>query len=185
LDVEATKLKGALIIQPKVFGDERGFLVEMWNQDRYSEFGVSKVFVQDNISASSRDVLRGLHFQNPNQQGKLVTVLEGEVYDVAVDIRVGSPTFGEWVGVELSGVTKKQFYIPTGFAHGFCVTSETALFGYKCTDSYNPKAEMTVLWNDPDLGIQWPSDHPNLSKKDEEGIPLAKIPEASLPKYQG
>jgi dTDP-4-dehydrorhamnose 3,5-epimerase len=144
----STKLPGAVVVEPKVFGDERGFFMKTWNQTRYEEVGLPPRFVQDNLSFSTRGVLRGLHFQNPDQQGKLVQVLQGEVFDVALDIRVGSPTFGEWEGVILSSENKRQFYVPEGFAHGFLVTGDrSALFSYKCTAQYNPSAEKFVLWN--------------------------------------
>ena len=181
-----TDLPGVLIIEPRVFGDERGFFMESWNRERYAAAGLDVDFVQDNLSFSRRGVLRGLHFQNPNAQGKLVQVLQGEVFDVAVDIRVGSPAFGRWTSVRLSAENRRQFYIPPGFAHGFCVTSETALFAYKCTDVYNPAAEESVLWNDPDLAIPWPlAGEPELSAKDREGVRLRDVPVERLPRYEG
>lgn len=183
MDIQETKLPGVIIIEPRVFGDDRGFFLETWNQARYKEAGIPGTFVQDNLSFSRKGVLRGLHFQNPNAQGKLVYVLQGEVFDVAVDIRLGSPTFGQWASTTLSAENKRQFYIPAGFAHGFCVTSETALFAYKCTDIYNPQAEGSILWNDPDLGIEWPTQTPELSGKDAEGIRLAEFPEDRLPRF--
>ena len=176
-----TKLPGVLIIEPKVFGDQRGFFMETWNQATFSEKGINEKFVQDNLSFSRKGVLRGLHFQNPNGQGKLVSVLEGEVFDVAVDIRSGSSTFGQWVSCTLSSENKRQFYIPPGFAHGFCVTSEVALFSYKCTEFYSPLAEGCVLWNDPDLDIPWPVSNPELSTKDQHAVKLADIPRDRLP----
>lgn len=178
-----TKLAGVLIFEPKVFGDERGFFMETFNAARYQEAGLSEAFVQDNLSFSRRGVLRGLHFQNPNAQGKLVYVLQGEVFDVAVDIRQGSPTFGQWEAVVLSAENKRQFYVPAGFAHGFCVTSETALFAYKCTELYRPADEGCVLWNDADLNIPWPIETPDLSAKDKLGIALADFPRDRLPLY--
>jgi len=178
-----TALPDVLIIEPKVFGDDRGFFMETWNKHNYAEIGISADFVQDNLSFSRRGVLRGLHFQNPNAQGKLVSVLQGEVYDVAVDIRYGSPTFGRWTAIMLSSENKRQFYVPAGFAHGFCVTSKTALFSYKCTDNYNPTAEGSIIWNDPDLAIDWPIDKPELSVKDGEGLQLKDFPIERLPKY--
>jgi dTDP-4-dehydrorhamnose 3,5-epimerase len=178
-----TKIPGLIIIEPKVYGDNRGFFLETWNKERYRTAGIPVDFVQDNLSLSRRGVLRGLHFQNPNTQGKLVYVLQGDVFDIAVDIRLGSPTFGEWVSLTLSGENKRQVYIPPGFAHGFCVTSDTALFVYKCTDVYNPSAEGNILWNDPALGIDWPVAAPELSPKDREGIPLADFPRERLPRY--
>lgn len=185
MQIIPSRLAGALIIEPRVFGDARGFFLETWNKARYLEAGVELDFVQDNLSFSQRGVLRGLHFQNPNPQGKLVQVLQGEVFDVAVDIRVGSPTFGQWESVVLSAENRRQFYVPPGFAHGFCVTSETALFAYKCTDLYNPAAEGSVLWNDPDLGIPWPVDAPALSAKDRDGIRLRDFPCERLPRFEG
>lgn len=185
MNVMQTVLPGVLLLEPKVFGDERGFFMETWNQARYAEAGLPERFVQDNLSFSRKGVLRGLHFQNPNGQGKLVSVLQGEVFDVAVDIRLGSPTFGRAVSVVLSSDNKRQFFIPPGFAHGFCVTSETALFAYKCTEYYDPRSEGSVLWNDPALGIAWPVSSPELSAKDAAGIPLADFPHERLPAYEG
>lgn len=176
MEIKPTKLDGVVIIEPKVFGDHRGFFMETWNAKRYEECGLDVSFVQDNLSYSRRGILRGLHYQNPNTQGKLVSVLQGEVYDVAVDVRAGSKTFGEWVAVTLSAENKRQFYVPPGFAHGFCVTSEMALFVYKCTDMYNPQAEGSILWNDPDLGIDWPIEEPLLSDKDKDAPRLNEVP---------
>ena len=178
-----TELPGVMILEPKVFGDARGFFLETWNQERYREAGIPAGFVQDNLSFSGKGTLRGLHFQNPNAQGKLVQVLQGEVYDVAVDIRQGSPTFGKWVGVTLSAENRRQVFIPAGFAHGFCVISDNALFSYKCTDIYNPKAEVTIIWNDPDIGIDWPVTEPELSEKDRLANRLSQLPEGRLPSY--
>ncbi len=175
MNIIETKLQGVVIIEPKVFGDNRGFFMETWNKEKYEKAGLPYQFVQDNLSFSTKGVLRGLHFQNPNPQGKLVYALQGEVFDVAVDIRAGSPTFGQWEGVILSNENKKQFYVPEGFAHGFCVLSETALFAYKCTDKYNPQAETGIMWNDPDIGIQWPIVEPVLSAKDKENVRLRDI----------
>jgi dTDP-4-dehydrorhamnose 3,5-epimerase len=177
-------LPGVLLVEPDVFGDERGFFMESYNRRRYAEQGLDAEFVQDNLSYSARGVLRGLHFQNPNPQGKLVSVLEGEVFDVAVDIRVGSPTFGQWTGVTLSAANKRQFYVPEGFAHGFLVTSEAALFAYKCTDFYNPAAEGGALWNDPEVGVDWPVEEPVLSEKDRNAPTLRELAAAGrLPEY--
>lgn len=178
-----TAIPGVVILEPRVFGDARGFFMESWNQARYVEAGLPASFVQDNLSYSRRGVLRGLHFQNPNAQGKLVYVLQGEVFDVAVDIRRGSPTFGRSVATVLSSDNKRQFYVPPGFAHGFCVTSETALFAYKCTELYAPKDEASLLWNDPALGIDWPITEPDLSDKDRHALPLAEFPQDRLPIY--
>ena len=178
-----TRLSGVVVLEPVVYGDERGFFMETWNKRSYERLGVPAIFVQDNLSYSQKGVLRGLHFQNPNAQGKLVSVLQGEVFDVAVDIRVGSPTFGEWVGVSLSAENKRQLYVPDGFAHGFLVTSETALFSYKCTDYYNPEAEHSLLWNDLQLSIDWPLTSPTLSAKDGSAPRLEEIPTEKLPRY--
>jgi dTDP-4-dehydrorhamnose 3,5-epimerase len=183
MKVLETSLPGVLTIEPDVFGDERGFFMETWNGRRYEEAGLPGRFVQDNLSYSARGVLRGLHFQNPRPQGKLVSVLRGEVFDVAVDIRVGSPTFGEWTGVTLSGENKRQFYVPPDFAHGFLVTGEDALFFYKCTEFYSPSSEGVVLWKDPDIGIEWPAGAPKVSERDGKAPPLREMPEGSLPRY--
>lgn len=168
-------LPGLLIIEPRVFEDSRGCFFETFHERKYAELGVSGPFVQDNFSLSVRGTVRGLHFQEPNAQGKLVMVLEGEVFDVAVDIRRGSPTFGQWFGTELSAKNKRQLYIPPGFAHGFCVMSDQAAFVYKCTRFYSPRDEHGILWNDPVLGIRWPVSQPVLSPKDAAFKPLADM----------
>lgn len=183
--VIATDLPGVVIVEPDVFGDSRGYFCEVWNHSRYANAGLPASFVQDNISFSFQGVLRGLHYQNPNSQGKLVYVLRGEVFDVAVDIRVGSPTFGRWTGVNLSSANKRQLYIPDGFAHGFCVISASALFAYKCTDNYNVKAEGGIIWNDPGIGINWPVDAPVLSEKDRHYPRLEDILPDRLPQSGG
>ncbi|HOC00891.1 MAG TPA: dTDP-4-dehydrorhamnose 3,5-epimerase [Verrucomicrobiota bacterium] len=170
------QLDGLLLIEPDVFGDERGFFLETWNRRRYAEAGLDIDFVQDNLSRSRRGILRGLHFQNPSSQGKLVMALEGEVFDVAVDLRRSSPTFGRWQGVLLSAGNKRQFYLPPGFAHGFQVVSETALFHYKCTAAYAPANECAVRWDDPELAIAWPIANPVLSAKDAHAPRLSQIP---------
>jgi dTDP-4-dehydrorhamnose 3,5-epimerase len=167
MKVTPTKLDGCVIIEPEVFGDERGFFLETFQAERYADLaGIALPFVQDNYSRSSKGVLRGLHFQKTKPQGKLVRVVRGEVYDVAVDIRRGSPTFGEWEAAILTAENKIQFWVPPGFAHGFLVLSETADFEYKCTDYYDPSDEGSILWDDLDLGIPWPIDRPILSDKD-------------------
>lgn len=183
MQIIETSLPGVLLIKSKVFGDGRGFFLETWRQDRYEQLGITSAFVQDNLSFSKRGVLRGLHFQNPNQQGKLVSAIAGEVYDVAVDIRVGSPTFGRWTGVVLSEDNRWQLWIPAGFAHGFCVLSDSAYFAYKCTDVYNPAAEGGILWNDPDIGITWPLSDVQLSEKDAIYPLLRDLPREKLPIY--
>ena len=176
MKVTQTKLKDCVIIEPKVFGDERGFFLETFQAERYAaQVGITLPFVQDNHSRSSKGVLRGLHFQIKKPQGKLVRVVKGEVYDVAVDIREGSTTFGQWEAVILSEENKIQFWVPPGFAHGFLVLSETADFEYKCTDYYDTSDEGSILWNDPDLNIPWPIDDPNLSDKDVKAEKLVDI----------
>ena len=185
MNITKADIEGVLIIEPKVYGDGRGFFMETWNRRQFDEAGLNMSFVQDNLSFSSRGVLRGLHYQNPQGQGKLVQVLSGQVLDVAVDIRRGSPTFGQWISCLLSEDNHRQFYVPAGFAHGFCVLSDTALFSYKCTDFYSPQTEGGVLWNYPDIGIDWPVDAPVLSEKDLNNPRLKDIPEEKLPIYEG
>jgi len=166
MKVEETKLEGVLLVTPQVFGDERGFFMETYNQEKAGQLGLPTEFVQDNHSKSSKGVLRGLHYQRPQWQGKLVRVVQGEIFDVAVDIREGSATYGQWVGAMLNDENKQQLYVPEGFAHGFVVTSDTAEVIYKCTSLYAPDQEGSILWNDPDIGIEWPIDEPLLSGKD-------------------
>ncbi|MBL1260660.1 MAG: dTDP-4-dehydrorhamnose 3,5-epimerase [Thiotrichaceae bacterium] len=184
MDVIESSLPGVLIIKPKVLGDERGYFVESYHHTRYQQAGIPGPFVQDNLSLSKQGTLRGLHLQHPHSQGKLVSVLQGEVFDVAVDVRVGSPHFGQWISVTLSQQNKHQLYIPAGFAHGFCVTSDEALFTYKCSELYHPESEVSILWNDSDIGIVWPSEQPQLSKKDQQALPLSKINQQQLPRYE-
>jgi dTDP-4-dehydrorhamnose 3,5-epimerase len=173
-------IAGLLVIEPEVFGDNRGYFLESWNRQRYAEAGVDADFVQDNLSFSRQGILRGLHFQNPNPQSKLMQVLQGEVFDVAVDIRRSSPTFGRWYGIRLSAENRRQFYVPAGFAHGFAVLSRTALFHYKCNAYYSPKDEMAIRWDDPDVGIPWPVADPRLSEKDAKGARLRDVPAERL-----
>src|ERR1019366_54632 len=180
MNVITCEIPGLVVVEPKVFGDARGFFMETWNRQSCREAGLDWNFVQDNVSLSRRGTLRGLHFQNPAPQGKLVFVMQGEVFDVAVDIRRGSPTFGKWHGLVLSGENKRQFYIPGGFAHGFVVLSETAFFQYKCTEFYSPKDEMAIRWDDPDLGIEWPLKEPLLSERDSRGLRLRDVPTERL-----
>ena len=176
MNVIKTKLKDCVIIEPTVFGDERGFFLETYQENRYADLaGITLPFVQDNHSRSSKGVLRGLHFQKTKPQGKLVRVVRGEVYDVAVDIRSGSSTYGQWEAVILSEENKTQFWVPPGFAHGFVVLSETADFEYKCTDYYDPSDEGSLLWNDLDLNIPWPIENPKLSEKDANAPLLANL----------
>jgi dTDP-4-dehydrorhamnose 3,5-epimerase len=183
MKINPTELPGVLLIEPRVFGDARGYFVETWSLERYRAHGLQLPFVQDNLSKSGAGTLRGLHLQHPFGQGKLVQVIQGEVYDVALDVRVGSPSFGKWFGALLSEENKHQLFIPPGFAHGFCVTSTAAVFAYKCTDGYHPEAEITIAHDDPSLGIPWPVTAPTLSEKDRAGLRLADIPEDRLPRY--
>ncbi len=178
-----TSLPGALILEPQVFGDSRGFFYESYHQSRYHEAGVREDFVQTNVSRSAKGVLRGLHYQWPNPQGKLVSVLEGEVFDVAVDIRQGSPNFGQWIGVMLTAENHRHFWIPAGFAHGFCVLSEFATFTYQCTALYDASADAGVRWNDADIGIDWPISEPLLSDKDGKTPLLKDISPNRLPTF--
>lgn len=166
MTVQETELDGVLIIKPRVFRDERGHFLETWNRERYAGHGLPAEFAQDNVSRSRRGVLRGLHFQNPSAQGKLVSVLHGAVFDVAVDLRVDSPTFRRWIGVELSMENARQLWIPEGFAHGFQVLSDDAIFSYKCTRVYSPDHERALRWDDPEIAIEWPIASPLLSTKD-------------------
>lgn len=184
MKIHTTHLEGVLHIEPRVFGDARGFFLETYNQQRYIAAGFPDVdFVQDNHSHSAKGVLRGLHFQLNHPQGKLVQASHGSVFDVAVDIRVGSPTFGQWYGCVLSGENHHQLWIPPKFAHGFCVLSDTADFMYKCTQVYHPEDEGGVLWNDANIGIDWPIHAPLLSEKDQCYPGLADIDPALLPQY--
>ena len=185
MNVTETTLPGVVIVEPKVSGDARGYFLETWNQAAYREAGLDLTFVQDNLSSSGRGVLRGLHYQKPNGQGKLVSCVLGEVFDVAVDIRRGSPTFGRWVGVTLTPENARRLYVPPDFAHGFQVVSEQALFTYKCTDVYNKAAEGSVRWDDPAMGIAWPIADPTLSDKDQDAPLLADVPADRLPEYRG
>ncbi len=172
------KLKGLYTIEPVLHGDARGFFMETWRKSDFDELGIAGEFVQDNHSRSKRGILRGLHYQNPRSQGKLVRVTLGEVYDVVVDIRRGSPTYGQWLGETLSEQNRKMLWVPPGFAHGFYVTSEYAEFTYKCTDYYAPQYEFSLRWDDPALGIDWPipaGERPILSQKDQQGQAFAEI----------
>jgi dTDP-4-dehydrorhamnose 3,5-epimerase len=176
-----TSLPGVLIIEPVAFKDDRGFFLEVHHQKKYAEGGIEETFVQDNHSHSKHGVLRGLHYQRRYPQGKLVCVIAGEIFDVAVDIRRGSPTFGKWEGIYLSSDNNRQIFVPEGFAHGFCVVSETADVLYKCTDFYNSDDEFGILWSDPTIGIAWPVASPILSSKDNQYPKLTEIAEDFLP----
>jgi len=181
MNVIATALPEVLIIEPTLFGDQRGFFLETYQFPRYAEHGVNRPFVQDNLSRSSHGVLRGLHLQNPFTQGKLVTALRGRVMDVAVDVRVGSPNFGRHVAVDLNEENHRQLWVPRGFAHGFAVLSDTADFFYKCDDFYSPKDEVSIRWNDPAIGINWGVETPSLSAKDANAPLLNDV--KNLPLY--
>jgi len=179
-----TGLPGVLLLEPKVFGDVRGFFMETWQAARYGAAGMPERFVQDNHSRSRRGVLRGLHYQLTQPQGKLVWVTRGAVFDVAVDIRRGSPSFGRWYGCVLDDVDHRQLYIPPGFAHGFCVVSDEADFFYKCTDYYHPQSEQGIAWDDPDIGIDWPLREVSLSGKDQQNPRLNAQSSEKLPVYE-
>jgi dTDP-4-dehydrorhamnose 3,5-epimerase len=181
MNVIKTDIPEVLIVEPKLFGDQRGFFLETYQLRRYAEFGISRPFVQDNMSRSGYGVLRGLHLQNPSPQGKLVSVMRGSVLDVAVDVRMGSPNFGRHVAVELSEENHRQLWVPRGFAHGFVVLSETADFFYKCDDLYSPKDEIVVRWDDPAIGINWGVTNPSLSARDAAAPRLADV--KNLPVY--
>lgn len=180
------EIPGLLLIEPGVHADERGSFLESWNARRFAEAGIDVEFVQDNVSLSRQRVVRGLHYQHPHGQAKLATVLKGEVWDVVVDIRRGSPTFGRWAAVTLAAENGRQLFIPEGLAHGFVVTSaEEAVFAYKCSRYYDPAAEWTIRWDDPDLAIDWPVGEPILSAKDRQGLRLAELPEHAFPDAMG
>ncbi|MBN2033313.1 MAG: dTDP-4-dehydrorhamnose 3,5-epimerase [Deltaproteobacteria bacterium] len=185
MKVLPTSLKDVLIIIPQIFQDERGFFMETYQQKRYRESGIDCTFVQDNLSYSVQNTLRGLHYQHPCSQAKLIEVIKGEIFDVAVDIRRGSQTFGEWAGVRLSDENKRQLFVPEGFAHGFCVLSKKAVVYYKCSDFYSPENEGGILWADPQIGISWPVQNPLISQKDSMYEILNNIPPERLPVMEG
>lgn len=180
IEISKTPLPGVVIVKPQVFGDQRGFFMETYNKQAFEEVGLPTNFVQDNHSRSRKGVLRGLHYQYPQWQGKLVRVLSGAIFDVAVDIRPDSPTFGQWYGEELNDENRWQLYIPPGFAHGFSTLSESADVAYKCTSLYKPEDEVGIVWNDPAIGIDWRVEDPIVSEKDAAALPLAEINTASL-----
>ena len=184
MKVIETDLPGCLVIEPQVFGDDRGFFYESFNHDKLAAHGLRPAFVQGNVSSSMRGVLRGLHYQWPKPQGKYVSVVEGEVWDVAVDIRRGSPTFGRWAGVVLSAENKRHFWIPEGYAHGFVTLSERAVFTYLCTATYDREADAGIRWDDASLAIDWPVSAPLLSDKDAKAPFLDAVPEDRLPVYR-
>lgn len=182
MKVMETGIPGLVVIEPQVHGDRRGFFMETWNASRYRAHGLPDTFVQSNLSRSGAGVIRGLHYQQPQPQGKLVYVLEGRVFDVAVDIRVDSPTFRQWAGVELSAENHRQMYVPEGFAHGFCVLGESALLAYQCTREYYAEYDAAIAWDDPDIGIRWPLENGRLSKKDAIAPRLSDVPADRLPR---
>ncbi len=184
MTITPTRFPEIMIIETPIHTDARGYFVESYHAKKFAAHGIDALFVQDNLSVSTRGTLRGLHFQHPHDQGKLVNVLEGEVFDVAVDIRYGSATFGQWIGEVLSAKNQRRLWIPAGFAHGFLVLSDQAIFSYKCTDYYFPQAEHTLLWNDPEIGIDWPlAVTPLISPKDAVGCTLSVFPLEMLPNY--
>ncbi len=184
MKIISTSNEEILIVEPDVYKDHRGFFMETYHQTRYREAGVNRTFVQDNLSFSGKGTLRGLHYQIKNPQAKLVQVISGEIYDVAVDIRHGSPGFGAWVGVHLSDQNYRQLFIPEGFAHGFCVLSDTALFSYKCSRPYAPDDESGILWSDPGLRIDWPIASPTISDKDDRYPVLSEVQRDRLPAWK-
>jgi dTDP-4-dehydrorhamnose 3,5-epimerase len=181
VEVTETSLPGVLLIRPRVFRDDRGRFLETWREERYADAGIPGPFVQDNAASSTRGVVRGLHYQYPEPQGKLVMALEGEVFDVAVDVRRSSPNFGQWVGARLSGENGHQLWIPEGFAHGYAVLSDRAIFAYKCTRPYSPDADAAIRWDDPAVGIEWPVSDPLLSEKDARAPLLGDVHPDRLP----
>jgi dTDP-4-dehydrorhamnose 3,5-epimerase len=190
VEVEQTELAEVLLIRPKTFDDDRGYFRQSWNAEQYAAIGITGPFVQDNLSISKPGVLRGMHLQNPNLQSKLVSAPQGEIFDVAVDVRVGSPDFGKWVGVRLTADGGEQLFVPRGFAHGFCVIKGPALVTYKVDGRYDPSAEKTIRWDDPEIGIAWPENTwdtsgPVLSESDRNAPFLSALPEGSLPSLNG
>jgi dTDP-4-dehydrorhamnose 3,5-epimerase len=183
MKIEETAIPGVKLCVPDVFPDSRGFFMETFHRDRYAEAGIAGPFLQDNYSHSRRHVIRGLHYQLEHAQAKLVQVIRGEIFDVVVDVRRGSPAFGTWEGYRLSSDNRRQLYVPVGLAHGFCVLSDAADVVYKCTEIYYPKGERGLLWSDPGIGIEWPVPEPHLSERDTRHPCLGDIPEADLPVY--
>ena len=183
MKIISTPIEGVFIVEPKIFEDNRGYFLETYNRRRYDDAGINTVFVQDNLSYSLKDTVRGLHFQTKRPQAKLIQVLSGEIFDVVVDLRPGSATFGKWTAVYLSDKNKRQVFIPKGFAHGFCVMSEFALFYYKCSDFYAPDDECGIIWSDPDIGIDWPVKDPIISEKDKQYSKLSDLEANRLPSF--
>ncbi len=183
MKIITTSIEGILIIEPRTFKDNRGFFMETYNQNRYNASGINTTFVQDNLSYSLKNTVRGLHFQIKHPQAKLIQVISGEIFDVAVDLRPGSNTFGKWTGIRLSDKNRRQMFIPENFAHGFCVLSKFALFYYKCSDFYVPDDEGGIIWSDPDIGIEWPVKNPIISKKDTQYQKLSALTAEQLPSF--
>jgi dTDP-4-dehydrorhamnose 3,5-epimerase len=183
MKIITSSIEGILIIEPKIFKDKRGFFMETYNQARYNESGINATFVQDNLSYSQKNTLRGLHFQIKHPQAKLIQVISGEIFDVTVDLRPGFATFGKWTGFYLSGENRRQVFIPEGFAHGFCVLSEFAFFHYKCSDFYAQDDEGGIIWSDPDIGIEWPIQNPIISEKDKQYQKLSNLTADELPSF--
>ena len=183
MKISTTAIEGILIIEPKTFRDKRGFFMETYNQRRYNASGINATFVQDNLSYSLKNTVRGLHFQIKHPQAKLIQVILGEIFDVAVDLRPASDTFGKWVGIHLSNKNTRQVFIPEGFAHGFCVLSEFAYFCYKCSDFYAPDDESGIIWSDPDINIEWPVENPIISEKDKQYQKLSGLTAEQLPSF--
>jgi dTDP-4-dehydrorhamnose 3,5-epimerase len=183
MNIISTSTEGLLIIEPKIFKDTRGFFMEIYNRRKYEAAGITETFVQDNLSYSLKNTVRGLHFQIRHSQAKLVQVISGEIFDVAVDLRSGSATFGKWTGVRLSDKNGRQMYVPKGFAHGFCVLSEFAAFYYKCSDFYAPDDEGGIIWSDPDIGIEWPVENPIISEKDKRYPKLSSLSAGQRPSF--
>jgi dTDP-4-dehydrorhamnose 3,5-epimerase len=183
MNIIATSIEGLLLIEPKIFKDRRGFFMETYNRRKYETAGITETFVQDNLSFSLKNTIRGLHFQIRHSQAKLVQAISGEIFDVAVDIRSGSSTFGKWIGARLSDKNGRQMYIPKGFAHGFCVLSEFATFYYKCSDFYEPNDEGGIIWSDQDIGIKWPAENPIISEKDKRYPTLTGLSAEQLPSF--
>ena len=183
MKIITTSIAGILIIEPETFQDKRGFFMETYNRNRYKASGINATFVQDNLSHSLKNTVRGLHFQIKHPQSKLIQVISGEIFDVAVDLRPGSATFGKWTGIHLSDENRRQVFIPVGFAHGFCVLSESALFYYKCSDFYAPDDEGGIIWSDPDIGIEWPVINPIISEKDKQYQKCSRLNADQLPSF--
>jgi dTDP-4-dehydrorhamnose 3,5-epimerase len=184
MNVRTTPIEGVLVLEPRIFKDARGYFLETFHANRYLESGVTAHFVQDNLSFSAKGVLRGMHFQHPRAQAKLISVAQGAIFDAVVDVRLGSPTYAQWFGETLTSDNGWQLYVPEGFAHGFAVLSDTAVVTYKCSDYYAPDDEVSLSWNDPDVGIVWPGGDLTVSERDAAGLRLSQVPTNKLPRYR-